>query len=127
MVHEDMECSHYMKNYETSHARQPLRTARAKSLLAVINQNFGTLAFCRRWLDRLGQVTSCYRHFELLRNPEVGHLRGQMCPFFATLFPSKMAAVATETCQLSLRKTSIVVCSLRPTLHTATSSHEAKI
>ncbi|CAI8006768.1 Methionine aminopeptidase 2, partial [Geodia barretti] len=55
VVHEDMECSHYMKNYETSHARQPLRTARAKSLLAVINQNFGTLAFCRRWLDRLGQ------------------------------------------------------------------------
>ena len=56
MVHEDMECSHYMKNYEASHVRQPLRMARARSLLSVINQNFGTLAFCRRWLDRLGQV-----------------------------------------------------------------------
>ena len=56
VVHEDMECSHYMKNYEASHIRQPLRTARAKGLLSLINQNFGTLAFCRRWLDRLGQV-----------------------------------------------------------------------
>ncbi|NWU97691.1 MAP2 aminopeptidase, partial [Upupa epops] len=28
---------------------------RAKHLLNVINENFGTLAFCRRWLDRLGE------------------------------------------------------------------------
>lgn len=32
------------------------RLARSKQLLNVINQNFGTLAFCRRWLDRLGQT-----------------------------------------------------------------------
>ena len=32
------------------------RLPRAKQLLNVINENFGTLAFCRRWLDRLGQV-----------------------------------------------------------------------
>ena len=31
------------------------RVAKSKQLLNVINQNFGTLAFCRRWLDRLGQ------------------------------------------------------------------------
>ncbi|RDD39288.1 Methionine aminopeptidase 2 [Trichoplax sp. H2] len=53
-VHDDMETSHYMKNFEMGHV--PLRTARAKQLLNVINQNFGTLAFCRRWLDRLGQT-----------------------------------------------------------------------
>lgn len=35
-----------------------LRLPRAKQLLNVINENFGTLAFCRRWLDRLGQVLS---------------------------------------------------------------------
>jgi methionyl aminopeptidase len=29
--------------------------SKAKQLLNVINKNFGTLAFCRRWLDRLGQ------------------------------------------------------------------------
>ena len=51
-----METSHYMKNFDAGHV--PLRTARAKQLLNVINQNFGTLAFCRRWLDRLGQVSS---------------------------------------------------------------------
>lgn len=50
VVHDDMECSHYMKNFEVGHV--PLRLQRAKSLLSVINQNFGTLAFCRRWLDR---------------------------------------------------------------------------
>ena len=50
MVHDDMECSHYMKNFETGHV--PLRMQRAKSLLHTINQNFGTLAFCKRWLDR---------------------------------------------------------------------------
>ncbi|XP_032243332.2 methionine aminopeptidase 2 isoform X2 [Nematostella vectensis] len=54
VVHDDMECSHYMKNYEAGHI--PLRVPRAKQLLNVINENFGTLAFCRRWLDRLGQT-----------------------------------------------------------------------
>ena len=53
-VHEDMECSHYMKNFDAGHV--PLRLAKAKQLLGVINQNFGTLAFCRRYLDRLGQT-----------------------------------------------------------------------
>lgn len=52
-VNDDMETSHYMKNYNISHV--PLRLAGSKQLLNVINQNFGTLAFCRRWLDRLGQ------------------------------------------------------------------------
>ena len=32
------------------------RLAKSKQLLGVINQNFGTLAFCRRWLDRLDQT-----------------------------------------------------------------------
>jgi methionyl aminopeptidase len=32
-----------------------LRLSSAKSLLNVINKNFGTLPFCRRYLDRLGQ------------------------------------------------------------------------
>ncbi|KAJ8047458.1 Methionine aminopeptidase 2 [Holothuria leucospilota] len=53
VVHDDMECSHYMKNFDAGHV--PLRTAKAKALLNTINRNFGTLAFCRRWLDRLGE------------------------------------------------------------------------
>lgn len=52
-VNDDMETSHYMKNFNVTHV--PLRLAGSKQLLNVINQNFGTLAFCRRWLDRLGQ------------------------------------------------------------------------
>ncbi|XP_066944974.1 methionine aminopeptidase 2 [Macrobrachium rosenbergii] len=53
-VHDDMETSHYMKNYDSGHV--PLRLSKSKHLLNVINQNFGTLAFCRRWLDRLGET-----------------------------------------------------------------------
>lgn len=52
-VHDDMETSHYMKNYDVGHV--PLRLTKSKHLLNVINNNFGTLAFCRRWLDRLGE------------------------------------------------------------------------
>lgn len=41
---------HYIYFYSLS-----FRLPRAKHLLNVINENFGTLAFCRRWLDRLGE------------------------------------------------------------------------
>ena len=54
VVHDDMECSHYMKNYEVGHV--PLRLPKAKSLLNTIQKNFGTLAWCRRWLDRAGET-----------------------------------------------------------------------
>ncbi|KAI9095919.1 methionine aminopeptidase 2-like protein [Phlyctochytrium arcticum] len=53
-VHEDMECSHYMKTFDAGHI--PLRLPRAKALLTTINKNFGTLAFCRRYLDRIGET-----------------------------------------------------------------------
>mmetsp|Transcript_32861 Transcript_32861/g.79524 ORF Transcript_32861/g.79524 Transcript_32861/m.79524 type:complete len:475 (-) Transcript_32861:404-1828(-) len=47
---EDLECSHYMKNFHAPHV--PLRLPRSKKLLGHINKTFGTLAFCRRWLER---------------------------------------------------------------------------
>jgi len=53
-VREDYECSHYMKNFHAGHV--PLRLPRARSLLATIDREFGTLAFCRRFLDRLGET-----------------------------------------------------------------------
>ena len=52
-VREDMECSHYMKNFDVGHI--PLRLPKAKQLLSFINKNFDTLAFCRRWIDRAGE------------------------------------------------------------------------
>jgi len=52
-VREDLECSHYMKNFDVGHI--PLRLPRAKQLLNFINKNFDTLAFCRRWIDRAGE------------------------------------------------------------------------
>lgn len=52
-VRDDMETSHYAKRGDSQHV--DLRLSSAKSLLKVINNNFGTLPFCRRYLDRLGQ------------------------------------------------------------------------
>ncbi|GFY95188.1 methionine aminopeptidase 2B [Actinidia rufa] len=61
-IREDLECSHYMKNFDVGHI--PLRLPRAKQLLATINNNFSTLAFCRRYLDRLGET----RYLMALKN-----------------------------------------------------------
>jgi methionyl aminopeptidase len=52
-VREDLECSHYMKNFDVGHI--PLRLPKAKQLLSFISKNFDTLAFCRRWIDRAGE------------------------------------------------------------------------
>lgn len=52
-VHEEGEVSHYAKREDAQ--KVDLRISSAKSLLNVINKNFGTLPFCRRYLDRLGQ------------------------------------------------------------------------
>ncbi len=51
--HFQYECSHYAKRADAPVV--PLRIASASKLLNVINKNFGTLPFCRRYLDRLGQ------------------------------------------------------------------------
>lgn len=51
-VHDDMECSHYAKVADAP--KVALRVQSAKNLLRTIDKNFGTLPFCRRYLDRLG-------------------------------------------------------------------------
>ncbi|KAF9454212.1 methionine aminopeptidase 2-like protein [Macrolepiota fuliginosa MF-IS2] len=50
---ESGECSHYARIVDAPHV--PLRLTTAKSLLKTINNNFGTLPFCRRYLDRIGE------------------------------------------------------------------------
>ena len=51
-VLDDNDCSHYMKNFDAEYV--PLRVAKSKQLLNTITENFGTLAFCKRWLERAG-------------------------------------------------------------------------
>ncbi|SAM02368.1 hypothetical protein [Absidia glauca] len=53
-VIEDGECSHYAKTADSGFV--PLRLPKAKQLLKTINQEFGTLPFCRRYLDRIGET-----------------------------------------------------------------------
>ena len=52
IVRDDMETSHYAKIADAP--KVALRVASAKTLLRSIEKNFGTLPFCRRYLDRLG-------------------------------------------------------------------------
>lgn len=54
VVHEDLECSHYMKNYDEP--KVSLKHPRSKRLLNFIDKNFSTLAFCRRWIDDGGET-----------------------------------------------------------------------
>ena len=49
-VIESGDCSHYMKDFYAPHV--PLRLPKSKKLLSHINKTFGTLAFCKRWLER---------------------------------------------------------------------------
>ncbi|KAJ9660248.1 Methionine aminopeptidase 2 [Coniosporium apollinis] len=51
-VRDDMETSHYAKKEDAP--KVALRVSSAKTLLNSITKNFGTLPFCRRYLDRLG-------------------------------------------------------------------------
>ena len=43
-------CSHYMRKFEAPE-QIPLRNPKAKALYAEINNQFGSLAFCRRWIE----------------------------------------------------------------------------
>jgi len=52
MVTDDIDCSHYMKDFYAQPV--PLRNPRAKALLAHIENNHSTLAFCRRWIEDSG-------------------------------------------------------------------------
>lgn len=45
------ECSHYSRNDTTTTPK----LSKAKELLATIDKNFGTIPFCRRYLDRVGE------------------------------------------------------------------------
>ena len=49
-VNNDVDCSHYMLDF--NHEPNPiLRNTNAKALFHTIKKNFGTLAFCRKWLE----------------------------------------------------------------------------
>eukprot|EP00754_Rhynchopus_humris_P015221 Rhum_TRINITY_DN14432_c16_g1::Rhum_TRINITY_DN14432_c16_g1_i1::g.90996::m.90996/K01265/map; methionyl aminopeptidase len=53
-IYEDGECSHYMRNFDV--VDPVVRQPKARGLLGFINKHFGTLAFCRKWLDQLGET-----------------------------------------------------------------------
>lgn len=60
-VFEAPDCSHYMRDFENDSVA--LRNPKAKALLAHINNHFGSLAFCRRWIE-----DAFPRHVAVLRD-----------------------------------------------------------
>jgi len=52
LVLEAPDCSHYMKEFDAPSVA--IRNPKAKALLGFIDKNYGTLAFCRKWIDRDG-------------------------------------------------------------------------
>jgi methionyl aminopeptidase len=55
VVWEDLQTSHYMKEFDAPVKVRGLRSKKARELYTHINEHHGTLAFCRRWLDDAGQ------------------------------------------------------------------------
>lgn len=64
VVHDDLECSHYMIDFDMFKNPVPLRDNKAKKLLGHIERKYGTLPWCRRHLQRDGET----KHILQLRN-----------------------------------------------------------
>jgi len=69
-IEEKGDCSHFMKDWEMPSV--PLRHKGAKNLLNFINKQFGTLAFCRRWIQ---DEYSSNHHVPLKKLCESGIIR----------------------------------------------------
>ena len=71
----------------------PLRLKSAKELLHCIDKNFSTLAFCRRWLEDLGQT----RHLMALKSLVDNDLV-QVSSGLCTISISKFTLTAGHPC-----------------------------
>ncbi|EMG50136.1 MAP2 Methionine aminopeptidase 2 [Candida maltosa Xu316] len=60
------ECSHYAMNTGVEHLKAP--SERSKQLLQNIKDNFGTLPWCRRYLERTGEDKYLFALNQLVRN-----------------------------------------------------------
>ncbi|KAL2867891.1 peptidase [Aspergillus lucknowensis] len=107
-VRDDMETSHYA--LVPNAPQVPLRLSSAKNLLNVINKNFGTLPWCRRYLDRLGQEKYLLGLNNLVQSgivqdyPPLCDIKGSytaqyehVCPFYSPYSPAMTSTVATST------------------------------
>lgn len=69
-VNNGIDCSHYMLNYQNGYSGENI-PRKEKSLLRAIEKQFGTLAFCRRWMvddSFLSQLDGDTRYQILLHN-----------------------------------------------------------
>ncbi|CAG9332035.1 unnamed protein product [Blepharisma stoltei] len=64
LVHDDLECSHYMIDFDLFGKPIPLRDNKARGLLRHIEKKYGTLPWSRRQLQRDGET----KHILPLRN-----------------------------------------------------------
>jgi len=65
-VRDDTDCSHYMKSKDAPLSKF-VKHPGGRKLLTVIEKNFGGLAFCRRYLDRIGEKSHLVALSNLVR------------------------------------------------------------
>lgn len=89
-VHDEGETSHYARAVE--YTPRPLRLASAKHVLQTINREFGSLPFCRRYLDRAGEQNYLLGLRELVKEgivqayPPLADIKGSMTAQFEHTF-----------------------------------------
>jgi len=85
-VEDEGECSHYARMVDAPH--RPLRLQSSKKLLNTINREFGSLPFCRRYLDRVGEQNYLLGLRDLVREgivqayPPLADIKGSMTAQF---------------------------------------------
>ena len=104
VVHEDLDCSHYMRNWDSG--RAAARTPRSKALLAHIDSTFGTLAFCRRWLERPdgGSATVNGTDGSARQERYMGALKGLCDAGLVNAYPPLVDVKGSYTAQYEVRQ-----------------------
>eukprot|EP01032_Pedospumella_encystans_P011685 gene11685-13572_t len=96
-VLEDGECSHYMRDFSDRHV--PLKSPGAKKLLGHINKTFGTLAFCRRWLERDDGGSYAVNGFGAKQTGYMSHLKALVDSGLVTALPPLVDVPGSYTAQ----------------------------
>jgi methionyl aminopeptidase len=100
-VYEDLECSHYMRTFDAPFV--PLRLPQAKKLLTHIDATFGTLAFCRRWLERADGGSAFVNGAGGRQERYMGALKNLCDQGLVTAYPPLVDVKGSYTAQYEVR------------------------
>jgi len=96
-VVEDGDCSHYMRAWDGP--RAPPKLERSRALLKHIERTFGTLAFCRRWLERPDGGSAAVHGNAGRQERYLGGLKGLVDAGHVNAYPPLVEARGAYTAQ----------------------------